>query len=268
MSDSRRIPLATLASPENSKLGPWIHSWSLPAGKRETCPGETDLCRRACYAKKNSFAYPSVQTAYRRNKAMADKPWFADWMTAELKHRMVRIVRIHVSGDFYSVEYTRKWHTIVAACPDARFFAYTRSWAVDAMLHDLIQLSRFPNMALWWSVDRLSGPAPAIRGIRKAYMAIDDADAMNAPNDCDLIFRDRRSTRMKRGNGVLVCPHENGVKTQVRINCSKCGICWKTDKAPRWEAAYDEIAAELLAPPRKKRRGKRHAAQIRNRQTT
>jgi hypothetical protein len=159
VSDSRRIPLATLASPENSKLGPWIHSWSLPAGKRETCPGETDLCRRACYAKKNSFAYPSVQTAYRRNKAMADKPWFADCMTAELKHRMVRIVRIHVSGDFYSVEYTRKWHTIVAACPDARFFAYTRSWAVDAMLYDLIQLSRFPNMALWWSVDRLSGPA-------------------------------------------------------------------------------------------------------------
>jgi hypothetical protein len=194
---------------------------------------------------------PNVVNSHQRNFQYSKTPEFADWMVASLQTSFVRVMRIHVSGDFYTNEYIHKWIDVVKRSPDTQFFAYTRSWRIDYMLPELIRLAGLPNMQLWWSIDRETGPAPTIKGIRRAYMAITDVDAQNAPNDCDLIFRDNQDTIMKRANGIPVCPTEMGFVQKRKTTCSTCGICWK-QKDTRWEKQILEYlqhpATELHAP--------------------
>jgi hypothetical protein len=225
----------SLSEPTNLKLGFGIHGWSLPAIL--TCPGMSHLCGRHCYAIQGFFLMPTVATAHARNYAFSKSADFASWMRQILHARFVKTLRVHVSGDFYDVDYTRKWRQIVEQSRGVTFFAYTRSWRQDDILPELLQLARYPNMHLWWSIDRETGPAPLVRGVKRAYMAIDDADADSAPNDCDLVFRDQTRTILKRANGVLVCPPEQGIDRKPEITCTRCGICWKNNKPPMWESA-------------------------------
>lgn len=242
---------ATLSDPTNSKLGFLIHSWSVPAGRKFGCPGETSLCRTRCYAKRGFFHMPSVKESHLRNWNFSKTDGFIDWMVAQLHASFVRVMRIHVSGDFYSYEYTRKWIEIARRCRNVRFFAYTRSWREEEIFPELVKLAGFDNFQMWWSIDRETGPAPLIRGVRRAYMAIDDTDAELAPDDCDLVFRDSPQTVMKKANGIQVCPPENGVKTKHKLTCSNCGICWNK-KSAAWEDTIlpyiEQAGIEINAP--------------------
>jgi len=245
-----------LAAPHNSKLGGLIHSWSLPSVA--TCPGASALCRMKCYTTRGHFCHHSIQKAYQRNYDFSRTADFVPWMQGALMASFVRVMRVHVSGDFYDPVYVRKWVSIARASRHITFFAYTRSWRADEMLPELIRFSRLPNVHLWWSTDRETGPAPAIRGIRTAYMAVNDIDGAHAPNHADLVFRDLppwgpTPTAMKRANGVLVCPAENGVKGKTKHTCSTCKLCW-TARQPKWETAMATTynlsltATELRAP--------------------
>lgn len=242
---------AKISENSNLKLGPLIHSWSLPAGKEFSCPGETTLCGSRCYAKRGHFNQRTTRELHQANWLLAHKPEFGGWMRKLLRDRGVRVCRIHVSGDFFDLAYIRHWQFIVSTSPRVQFFAYTRSWRQEEQFPALVQLSQNPNMQLWWSIDRQTGPAPLVRGIRRAYMAINDADARYAPDDCDLVFRDRPKTVMKKANTVLVCPPENGVTTTPKITCSRCGICWGV-KPPQWEKLFTDYihqdSLELVAP--------------------
>ncbi len=193
---------------------------------------------------------PTVKEAHARNYRFSQLDYFAAWMIHAIKNSFVRVLRVHVSGDFYDVEYVRKWLRIVRESPQQQFFAYTRSWRVEEMLPELVKLGAEPNFQLWWSIDRETGPAPLIRGVRRAYMAISDADAEHAPDDCDLVFRDATGTVMKKANGIQVCPPENGIRPQVKITCSKCGICWNR-RDTQWESdllPYMNTSYEINAP--------------------
>lgn len=224
----------------NSKLGRRLHCWSIPPGRAKTCPGETNLCRTRCYAKHGFFYFQNVQDSQARNLELTKRDDFTHLMTADILYRQAEIIRVHVAGDFYSPEYIDKWCEIASRNPRVRFFAYTRSWRVEECLPNLIQLRNCDNFSLWWSVDRETGTPPFVSGVRRAYMAINDADARTAPDDCDLVFRVNTGTVMKKANSVQVCPVENGVPTQVKMTCSRCGICWKP-KTPQWEIT-DELA--------------------------
>ena len=194
---------------------------------------------------------PSVEASHRRNFEFSQSDQFTSWMPSRLQASFVRVMRIHVSGDFYSNRYIQKWVDIVGRSQEIQFFAYTRSWRIDAMFPELVKLAGLPNMQLWWSIDRETGPAPIVRGIRRAYMAIDDIDAQNAPNDCDLVFRDQTDTIMTRANGIVVCPTENGIEPRKKVTCSTCGICWK-QKTANWEKQlleYLSTAPEEINAP-------------------
>lgn len=239
---------AAISDNSNTKLGPLIHGWSIPA--ISTCPGKTTLCSSRCYAHRGFFRMPTVEASHARNYRFSQQPEFVAWMVGVIAAQFVRVMRVHVSGDFYDVEYTRKWLHIIRQTPHVQFFAYTRSWRRDELLPELIQISQEANVHLWWSIDRESGPAPIVRGIRRAYMAINDVDASLAPDDCDLVFRDKPQTVMKTANGIQVCPPENGVKLANKITCSRCGICWHA-KLSQWE--YDLLphmddVPEILVP--------------------
>ena len=192
------------------------------------------MCRARCYAKRGFFHMPNVKQSHIRNYQFSQTNEFEHWMMAELTASFVRVMRVHAAGDFYDVDYVRKWVRIASKHQWRTFFAYTRSWRSEEMLPELVKLGALPNFQLWWSIDRETGPAPLIRGIRRAYMAIDDVDAEHAPDDCDLVFRDQKGTVMKKANGIMVCPPENGVETKIRLTCSLCKICWH-QKTTRWE---------------------------------
>lgn len=224
-----------LSELNNHKLGPGIHSWSIPAG--ETCPGASTLCHRGCYARRGFYRMPNVQAFHVANEVFSRHADFVPWMKAEISRQGARVMRIHCAGDFYDEPYTRKWVEIVKGSRRTQFFGYTRSWRVPEILPTLVQLSQLGNFSLWFSLDRETGSPPLIQGIRRAYMALNDADATTAPDDCDLVFRDLPHSPMKQANGVLVCPAENCVPGKLRHTCTTCGLCWDKQRRPAWEQA-------------------------------
>lgn len=219
------ISLNLLSDKKNSKLGKTIQGFSLPAVL--TCPGRTAACENACYARKGHFARPAVKAKHLDNLRVSKLPEFVPRMIAEIRHADVDVIRISVSGDLYNLSYIRRWIKIVRACPETKFYAYTRSWRVPALLPALITLGREPNMRLWLSTDRETGAAPRIRGLPQAYLQLPGEELPKLPKGCKLIFRDEHKTVLKQVGAAVVCPVESGVKYAQPMTCSRCKLCWK-----------------------------------------
>lgn len=201
----------------NSKLGE-MHTFSLPAV--HTCPGRSSSCESACYARKGTVRF--AQRSYVSRWKASKQARFVPDMVEEIRSRGVSLVRLHVSGDFYSAKYAAKWLAIVQACPETRFFVYTRSWRVAEIRPTLRRLARERNIRVWFSCDSETGlPSSIPRRVRIAYMAVTDEDHPNGTPD--LVFRVKRKTVKKFSEGRLVCPSENGV---TKTTCKKCAVCW------------------------------------------
>lgn len=136
----------------NAKLAPNIATFSLPAGY--ACPGAKDClalfnvkknklidginAKFRCYAASQEAVYPSVREARWHNFNLLKKCKNTDEMVTliyksimSLK-KMPKYFRIHVSGDFFSLEYFKAWEKIAYLLPKIRFYAYTKSihfWA-------------------------------------------------------------------------------------------------------------------------------------------
>lgn len=215
----------------NRKLGEAIYTFTLPAVR--TCPGRSKLCEKVCYALRGRLRLALDGGRYESKYQASLAPDFVDRMTREIQSRGCSIVRVHVGGDFYSPEYTRKWAEIVKRCPQTRFFAYTRSWRIAEIRKELDRLARLKNIRVWFSCDRDTGwPTKVGKRIRIAYMAADDNDVPAATPD--LVFRVKRKTVVKKIGG-LVCPVENGSGAKKHTSCQKCGLCWEPleNKDPR-----------------------------------
>jgi hypothetical protein len=228
----------------NSKLGRLIWGFSIPAG--DTCPGKSERCDDRCYAQKGMFVMPAVKRAHARNLEATKMSDFADRIIEEIRKHKCSVVRIHVAGDYYSVAYIQKWHKIVKACPDVRFFTYTRSWRLPKLREAIEKYVKdCPNLRMWYSVDGETGnPVRVPKRVRTAYMAVAMHDIPS--NKMDLVFRDYgiRGAVQKRINGVLVCPPENGV---TDLTCEKCGICWQRTTVPKGPPDSKRLALSLVA---------------------
>ena len=204
----------------NRKLGPLVHTWSLPV--LHTCPGKSEVCKHVCYAKTGFLAYPSIKKAYRKNLAASRRDDFVDRAVFYLRELLVSRLRIHVSGDFYSNDYIDKWRSIIRRCRSVQFLAYTRSWNDSSLRANILRLGREPNLSLWLSSDA-SMPRPPRTKLPVCYLSVSDED--QPAFKVDLVFRHRRRTILKRTyNGGVVCPVENGV---TKTTCSQCTICWQ-----------------------------------------
>jgi Gene product 88 len=207
----------------NQKLGRTIWQWSIPAVS--TCPGRSLLCENRCYATKGFFCMPAVKLALVRNLEMTKLDDFVPDMIAEIKKKNISTVRIHVSGDMYSVEYIKKWHEIVKQSPNTRFFIYTRSWRIPAYREALIAFAKqCKNVRMWWSLDSETGyPSRVPKCVKTCYMSVADND--DPDQRSHLVFRDYpiRASVRKKINGVFVCPPENGI---TDLTCEKCGYCF------------------------------------------
>lgn len=204
----------------NQKLGP-IPNFSLPA--IITCPGKTALCAKVCYANKGPSRIQSGTTWLKNFKRVRKEKKALLEIVRYCKAYRPKAFRVHVSGDFYSAAYVKAWIKVAKRCPNTVFFAYTRSWRVDKLRHDLETLKALPNVRLWASYDKFTGPAPI--NWKSAFMAMNDLE--KPPSLADLVFRVSRKNITKWLFGSPVCPVENGTQKGKEIDCFQCGICFR-----------------------------------------
>lgn len=206
----------------NLKLGmDGVYTYSrLPGRIGGTCPGATLVCQDICYAKR-VIKTPDVWDVWARNSQGNDLP-------DEPLPPAAKIVRIHVSGDFDTDLYIMRWVKVVSERPDVRFFAFTRSWRIPALLPFLERLRAFPNMNLLASMDTDTQELPP-EGWRRAWLA-DDIRAISgsgpgAEQGLDFWLGDEGQHNFKAVDGrpVYVCPEETGRKA----NCQECNYCVK-----------------------------------------
>lgn len=134
----------------NKTLG--CATFNLPAGL--SCPGRSVWCEQRCYACKGNFTYSNVKNSQsQRWLATQDLGLFIDAMVDEIARKGYKLVRIHSSGDFYSLDYFRAWLDIARQCPTVRFFTYTRTWRLAEYRSALSEAEELSNFTLWWSTD-------------------------------------------------------------------------------------------------------------------
>jgi adenine-specific DNA glycosylase len=124
----------------NSKLkkaqqlrGAMVATFSLPA--QVTCPFAGE-CKKFCYAKKGNYCFKTVKAKHEANRIASLELDFVERINLELvtlrkqaaKKGLSLVIRLHDTGDFYNVDYTKKWAQIIEQNPDVEFYAYTKSW--------------------------------------------------------------------------------------------------------------------------------------------
>lgn len=193
MSKKTRKQRSTRISGGNTKLGQ-IPNLSLTPGK--TC---TKLACETCY-KDDCYAFD----CYRRFKA-TKAAWDANTklaledlptMEGDLNGYFSglaspRFFRVHVGGDFFSLEYAEMWARVATAAPNTKFLAFTKAF-------DVVQKVRWPNnFRLVYSAWPGVPVPPAGRPI--AWM--DDGTETRIPDK------------------AIHCPG----------NCDSCGMCWSLE---------------------------------------
>lgn len=111
------------------------------------------------------------------------------------------VVRLHVLGDFYSVDYVGLWLKWLEKFPALHVFGYSH-WPADTPIGSAIRRARDAH----W-------PRFAVRS-----------------SNCDDETRGADSYRVKGApkaiNGAIVCPAQTGRSDC----CATCTLCWSTDK--------------------------------------
>lgn len=92
-----------------------------------------------CYATTGNYNFPSVKSA------LAIRTWivyndidFFDRATrAQIEIEHIQYLRIHASGDFFSIEYVNTWYAICKDFPECHFWTYTKAVAFECAFDDL-----------------------------------------------------------------------------------------------------------------------------------
>ncbi len=178
----------------NTKVGR-VWTFSLPSFL--SCPGASSWCRKHCYARRFEALRPNCRQAYLRNMVLSlDEKPFVRHLLAALPQN-APLVRLHVSGDFYSSEYISAIQEVCEARSQTTFWAYTRSWLIPSLRPALESFRMLSNVNLFASVDP-DMPDPPV-GWRAAFV------------ECD-----------PRATG-LSCRHQQG---EVE-SCLECGHCFR-----------------------------------------
>lgn len=216
--DTRGVELSRYGC-GNMKLGLGVFTYSrLAGGETGTCPGSTEECEAICYAKRTRGVVRDE--VYIQNTVRDDVPPIPATCS---------ILRIHVSGDFDTVDYIQSWITRLTERPDVTCWAYTRSWRVPELLFDLEQLRSLPNMQLFASMDPSTPDVPPV-GWRRAWIWR-DAPNGHWPMESRLTFIDAKLFDSHNqitfdGGRSYVCPEETGRKA----DCLSCGYCFEGQK--------------------------------------
>ena len=120
------------------------------------------------------------------------------------KHKNGFLVRLHILGDFYSVDYVKKW----------------AMW-----------LNRFPNLFVYGYSERKSNTpiGRALKIVRKTYgprFMVRTSGDFKSRTMTALSYDDPRAIKQIATKQAFICPVQTG-KTD---NCGTCGLCWTAQK--------------------------------------
>lgn len=165
--------------------------FTLTLEERATCPR---TCQHwlNCYGNKMHWAH-RFEMGRELENALVDEIG-----QQSLKHPAGFVVRLHILGDFYSVEYVNLWRRLLKYHAPLRVYGYT-AWPVTTPIGRAVQRLRDEN----W--DRFS--------VRTSDGALHDAATIS----------DTRDRRADHETGT-VCP----MQLQQTDCCATCGLCWQT----------------------------------------
>lgn len=95
----------------------------------KTCPS-AGACLSFCYSQVGSYVFRASLVAHTRNlQFLLDDPYsFSEKMIKEIKgKRNVHAIRWHDSGDVFGRGYFMVMKSIMEACPEVNFYAYSKS---------------------------------------------------------------------------------------------------------------------------------------------
>lgn len=189
-----RDPVETLLKPGefSRKLGSVVAkgAWrdmpifSLTLEERATCP-------RSCLQWRGCFGnHMQAATRYRHGPAL--EATLGDELAAmQRRHPRGFVLRLHVLGDFYSVDYVARWAAWLRAFPALHVFGYT-AWQRGTPIGDAVA---------------------RLRDRRWDRFAIRTSGAATGP---------RTSVIDGAGADGVVCPAQTG----RTASCGSCALCW------------------------------------------
>lgn len=194
-------PRCLIPGENNRKIGGLVSkgAWSglpiftLTLEERATCP---TTCRhwRSCYGNQMHWS--------KRFRAGEE---LEKWLPMEVAMLLRAnpqgvVVRLHVLGDFYSVEYVRLWAKLLDEHPGLNIFGFTaRTNPSDPITRELVEMAttRWPRFAMRFS---------------------------NAP--MELISTVSIEHPVQKPDDAIICPAQQGQTS----SCGTCGLCWSTKK--------------------------------------
>jgi len=185
---------------KNKKLGKKITKgrwkgmkfYTLALVERETCDPNCEHLED-CYGNNMPFAH----------RFIANK-WLLIRMKPELddldrKHPLGYVIRLHILGDFYSVEYVQWWGEQLDNRPALKIYGYSRCHPGDPI-------------------------GDAIKGLRDKHP---DRFKIRFSNLLDDPLSANSETLTDKG---ITCP----VQLEKTPSCGTCGLCWATPKPIRF----------------------------------
>jgi len=122
-----------------------------PNGKRKIQDGHKTQFR--CFSASQEVQYTNVYNLRKHNfDLLRGSDNMFDLLNSSLPDN-AGIVRIHVAGDFFNLDYMRAWYSVAVANPDKLFYAYTKSlryWQdVGPILHNFVLTASYGGRDDW-----------------------------------------------------------------------------------------------------------------------
>jgi ferredoxin len=208
---------------KNGKTPTIANTFGLPAGKSYSCPNQTSICAKVCYAGKLEKVYKGVRDNLLHNWELL-KDANKETMVSLLNEMIVdfkndcdkkdapKLFRIHWDGDFFSDEYAYAWKSVIENHSDVKFWVYTRVPTAAIILNNI------DNLSLYFSTDSENTDHAKnlnILGIKLAYLA-------------DTFAIGQADMKAMIGKVGAMCPENRKqipLISQEGSACVSCGLC-------------------------------------------
>ena len=183
------------------------------------CPFASEGCKAICYATKGNHIFKSVKESRQRSYEETKRSDYVEAMTYTIKtektssrfRNATMLIRVHESGDFYSIQYLRKnlkiWASFTLS-DNVQFKFYTKSFPFFLMLTEeeknLLRYLMYAGIV----VMNLSLDDTTSREQWKAYHRM----RKEFPN-ANTYYATEKANDVEHDN-VCDC-----------ANCAKCGVC-------------------------------------------
>ncbi len=207
----------------NSKLGKGIWTFSIPA--IETCPNRSNMCEKSCYTMKGPSMFKNVRSSREISYKISKQDTFVTDLNNELSRKRGNVVvRVHVEGDFYDLNYMSKWVQIIEQNQNHKFFMFTRQWRDSSFTPLIRRIHDLPNAEIFASVDE------EIRGLNEvppSWMRV--ADIVNTWKEFDSGDYGSyiKCANQKIKDKLVSKGMSQGEASKKTVSCSDCTYCFK-----------------------------------------